>query len=53
MNVGDKIVMVPEEEYNRLLERDRWLCALEGAGVDNWGGWDVACEIINEWDNEE
>lgn len=52
MKVGDKIVMVPQDQYYKLLERDRWLSALEAAGVDNWDGWDEACEILKEWDEE-
>ncbi len=53
MKVGDKIVMVPEDEYSKLIERDRWLYALEAAGVDNWEGFEEAQQIIKEWDNEE
>lgn len=53
MNVGDKIVMIPQDEYNDLLESARWLCALEAAGVDNWEGFDEACKILKEWDDEE
>lgn len=52
MKIGDKIVMVQEKQYHELLERDRWLSALEAAGVDNWDGWDEACEILKEWDKE-
>jgi len=53
MNIGDKIAMVPEEEYFKLLERDRWLCALEAAGVDNWEGFEEAQRIIAEWEAED
>ncbi|NUS79121.1 MAG: hypothetical protein HOV70_23375 [Streptomyces sp.] len=33
------------QQLAELQERDRWLSALEAAGVDNWEGWDTACEI--------
>ena len=38
---------------DKLEERERWLCALEAAGVDNWSGYEYAHEVIEEWDNEE
>lgn len=38
---------------DELEERERWLCALEAAGVDNWSGYEYAQEVIEEWDNEE
>ena len=40
------------EERDKLLERDAWLCALEAAGVDNWDGWDFAKETLAEWEAE-
>lgn len=42
------LVTIPKSEYEELLERDRWLTALEGAGVDNWDGIDYAGELFNE-----
>lgn len=48
MKIGDKIVMVSQEEYDKLLERSVWLDALEAAGVDNWEGYDAAREIYQE-----
>lgn len=46
-------VTISKSEYDTLLDRDRWLCALECAGVDNWQGWDEAIEIRNEWYREQ
>lgn len=42
------------EEYTHLKERSDWLYALEAAGVDNWGGYDYAVELLyrNEDDDE-
>lgn len=40
-------VTISKEQYDELLERDRWLDALEAAGVDNWQGYDFAHEIFD------
>lgn len=45
-------VTIPQDEYNKMLERLMWLDALEAAGVDNWEGHDVALEIFQEWNQE-
>jgi len=44
----DETVTISKEEYESLLEDRKWLQALEGAGVDNWEGYDFAREIYNE-----
>ena len=41
-------VTIPRAEYEKLLERDAWLCALEAAGVDNWQGYSYAQEYYDE-----
>ena len=48
MKIGDKMVMVPQDKYDELLERSVWVDALEAAGVDNWEGYDQAREIYQE-----
>jgi uncharacterized heparinase superfamily protein len=53
MNSSDKVVTIPQAEYDKLLNRDRWLYALEAAGVDNWEGFEEAQRIIEEWDDED
>lgn len=42
-----------EEENTKLQDRNQLLCALECAGVDNWGGWSDAQDMIDEWNNDE
>lgn len=42
--------VIRTEEYRHLLDRVRWLEALECAGVDNWEGIDQAHEL---YDNPE
>lgn len=50
MTHGDttQYVTIPLSEYNDLLDSDRFLRALDAAGVDNWIGYDHAREIYNE-----
>ena len=37
-----------KQHYEKLLEKEQWLNALEAAGVDNWEGIEVALEIFGE-----
>lgn len=48
---GDQIT-ISVKEYDQLLEDSRFLCALRGAGVDNWDGYEEAQEMLEEWDAE-
>ncbi|KKK87181.1 hypothetical protein LCGC14_2755790 [marine sediment metagenome] len=43
-----KQLAVSRDENNHLKEREQLLNALEAAGVDNWEGYDVAMDILNE-----
>lgn len=48
----DGCVSIPKAEYDRLVERDDFLTALEAAGVDNWEGYSYARRILKgeeEW----
>jgi len=47
-----KTITITREEYNRLLEAEALLSALEAAGVDNWGGYGDALEMAEEWKKE-
>ena len=46
-NEETKIITV--EEYEELVEAHCFLSALEAAGVNNWDGYDVAKNIMSEW----
>jgi len=46
------MVGITNERLEELLKAEQKLCALEGAGVDNWDGYDVAMDMIAEWDGE-
>jgi hypothetical protein len=43
------MVEITEDHYERLLESEDKLAALEAAGVDNWQGYDDAMDILREW----
>ena len=45
-------VTISKEEYDSLLEASDKLLALEGAGVDNWEGYDEAMEMMREMSEE-
>lgn len=44
-------ITITKEEYDELLERDKFLTCLENAGVDNWDGIEYAHELLNEWED--
>lgn len=46
-------IIVDEKEYDNLWDRYQKLCALEGAGVDNWCGYDDAMDAYREMKGEE
>jgi hypothetical protein len=46
-------VTISKEEYESLLEDSNKLLALEGAGVDNWEGYDEAMEMMREMNEED
>ena len=43
------MVEITEDHYERLLDSEETLAALEAAGVDNWQGYDDAMDILREW----
>lgn len=43
----DYDLVITVAEYNRLMEVDRFMNALESAGVDNWEGYEIACQLYN------
>lgn len=44
----DEMITITKKEYVGLIEDSRKLAALEGAGVDNWEGYDYAMELMDE-----
>ena len=47
MNPGEDTVTITKKEYESLLDDRNWRNAVEGAGVDNWSGFDYAMEDYN------
>lgn len=41
-------VTISKEEYDSLVEDSLFLECLQGAGVDNWQGYDDAIEMMEE-----
>lgn len=44
----EETVTISKEEYESLLEDQKLLQCLQGAGVDNWEGYDYALEMMEE-----
>ena len=42
-----EMIKISQEEYDQLIKDQKWLRALEAAGVDNWEGFDFARESLN------
>jgi PHD/YefM family antitoxin component YafN of YafNO toxin-antitoxin module len=46
---GDKsTVVIPTEDYDKMIARLDWLDCLEAAGVDSWDGYDTARQMFAE-----
>jgi hypothetical protein len=48
MTDNAEMVTITKEEYESLLDSQLWVDCLESAGVDNWEGYDYACEEYRE-----
>jgi hypothetical protein len=48
MSNDKKVVEVPEDVFNSLMENDALLEALKACGVDNWHGYPEAIEMFLE-----
>lgn len=48
MSDTTEMVTITKKEYEELLKAREFLNCLEGAGVDNWDGYDFACDAFNE-----
>ena len=48
VNNMEETITISKKEYESLLEDQKLLQALQGAGVDNWSGYDYAIEMMQE-----
>ncbi len=46
--MSKEMITITKEEYDELLEASEFLSCLEACGVDNWGGYSEAYEMMNE-----
>lgn len=46
-NPEEQMVTISKKEYEDLLKTQRFMRALEAAGVDNWEGYDMAIDIAD------
>jgi hypothetical protein len=46
-------ITIPMQEYKDLQRDSAFLLALEDAGVDNWEGYDIACETFQLMGNDD
>ena len=44
----EEMITILKSEYDDLVESQRWLNALENAGVDIWSGISFAYELLEE-----
>ena len=47
MDKKNETVTISKEEYDSLVEDSLFLECLQGAGVDNWEGYDAAIEMMD------
>ena len=47
-HMQEETITISKTEYEELLGAQRWVDCLEGAGVDNWEGYDEAVELYQE-----
>ena len=43
--LSGETVTISKAHYDDLLDTEKWYYALTAAGVDNWEGYDMACQI--------
>lgn len=44
----EETITISKKEYESLLEDQKLLQCLQGAGVDNWSGYECALEMMQE-----
>jgi len=49
--MNEETITITKKEYVSLLEDQKLLQCLQGAGVDNWSGYDYAIEMMQEIEN--
>jgi len=50
--INKELITITKKEYNQLLKDSRFLNYLDSAGVDNWEGYSIACDMRSEDEKE-
>lgn len=48
----EEMITILKSEYDNLKDSQRWLSALENAGVDNWSCYDYARDLYRDEEEE-
>jgi hypothetical protein len=48
----EETITIKKSEYDGLVKDSEWLSYLYAAGVDNWDGYEYACDLRNDEDEE-
>jgi hypothetical protein len=51
--MNEETVTISKKEYEQLKEDSFFLECLQGAGVDNWEGYDYALELRDQEDSKD
>lgn len=46
--MNEELITISRKQYESLLEDSIFLSYLETCGVDNWSGYDYACDMFNQ-----
>lgn len=49
---SEDIVIVDGDTWDEMNKRNTFLCYLEGCGVDNWAGYELAQDMMSEEEND-
>ena len=50
--ISEKTITISQDEYDQLRRDSEFLECLYSAGVDNWDGYDVAQDLMDELDED-
>lgn len=49
--MNEETVTISKKQYDKLQADSAMLSALDCAGVDNWQGYELALDILEDWQN--
>jgi hypothetical protein len=50
--MSEEMVTISKKEYEQLQHESLLLDCLRGVGVDSWSGWDWACEMLQQIEDD-